>query len=75
MAPSATENTTLSRREAMQMLPPPTVYPVQEAKFEGYVPPQPDGHEQALAQPQGTAAIVIDNGASTYISGGLAYLC
>ncbi|RKU45867.1 actin-related protein 5 [Coniochaeta pulveracea] len=69
MAPSATENTTLSRREAMQMLPPPTVYPVQEAKFEGYVPPQPDGHEQALAQPQGTAAIVIDNGSSNVRAG------
>lgn len=46
----------------MQLLPPPTLYPVKEAKFERYVAPQVDGHEKALAQPQGTAAIVIDNG-------------
>lgn len=44
------------------MLPPPKLYPVQEVKFERYMPPQVDGREQALAQPRGSTAIVIDNG-------------
>ena len=63
MAPSAIDAPTiLSRREALAMLPAPTVYPVQEVKFEKYMPPQIDGREKALARPQGTTAIVIDNG-------------
>jgi actin-related protein 5 len=61
MAPSAIDET-VSRREAWKNLPPPTVYPVKEAKFEKYLPPQVDGRERALAQPAGQAAIVIDNG-------------
>ncbi|KAJ9142839.1 Actin-like ATPase domain-containing protein [Coniochaeta hoffmannii] len=70
MAPSAIDApTTLSRREALAMLPPPTVYPVQEVKFEKYMPPQIDGREKALARPQGTTAIVIDNGSSTVRAG------
>ena len=43
-------------------LPPPTVYPVKEVRFEKYITPQHDGREKALAQPEGNAAIVIDNG-------------
>lgn len=61
MAPSAVDET-VSRRDAWKNLPPPTVYPVKEARFEKYLPPQVDGHERALAQPEGKAAIVIDNG-------------
>lgn len=56
-----------SQREAWKSLPPPTLYPVQEAKFEKYIPPQADGHEKALALPEGTAAIVIDNGTETHL--------
>lgn len=41
--------------------PPPKVYPVQEAPFKGYQPPQPDGYERSKANP-GASAIVIDNG-------------
>ena len=43
-------------------LPPPTVYPVKEVHFEKFISPQHDGREKALAQPEGSAAIVIDNG-------------
>lgn len=48
-------------------LPPPTLHPVREAKFEKYLPPQVDGRERALAQPEGQAAIVIDNGMYIHI--------
>ena len=51
-----------SLRDAWKELPPPTIYPVKEPKFDKFIPPQTDGHEKALAQPEGTAAIVIDNG-------------
>ncbi|EAQ88128.1 hypothetical protein CHGG_04747 [Chaetomium globosum CBS 148.51] len=68
MAPSAIEET-VNRREAWKHLPPPTVYPVKEAKFDKYLPPQLDGRERALAQPDGQAVIVIDNGSSTVRAG------
>ncbi|KAK0637343.1 ARP5-like protein [Bombardia bombarda] len=68
MAPSAIDDP-VSRREALRNLPPPTLYPVKEARFEKYIPPQVDGHERALAQPGGKAAIVIDNGSSTVRAG------
>ncbi|KAK4126244.1 ARP5-like protein [Parathielavia appendiculata] len=68
MAPSAIDET-VSRRDAWQNLPPPNVYPVKEAKFEKYLPPQIDGRERALAQPAGQAAIVIDNGSSAVRAG------
>ncbi|AEO66930.1 931372c0-f32a-4f2f-8f07-e9b7afdc2dd6 [Thermothielavioides terrestris] len=68
MAPSATDET-VSQRDAWKNLPPPTVYPVKEAKFEKYLPPQLDGRERALARPEGQAAIVIDNGSSTVRAG------
>lgn len=61
MAPSAIDET-VSQRDAWMSLPPPTLYPVREAKFEKYLPPQVDGRERALAQPEGQAAIIIDNG-------------
>ena len=61
MAPSAIEDMA-ARRDAWKTLPSPTLYPVKEARFEKYIPPQTDGHERALAQPQGQAAIIIDNG-------------
>ncbi|KAL2159918.1 hypothetical protein VTH06DRAFT_2051 [Thermothelomyces fergusii] len=69
MAPSATGDTVTSRREAWKNLPPPTLYPVKEARFEKYLPPQIDGRERALAQPEGQVAIVIDNGSSTVRAG------
>ncbi|KAL1866117.1 hypothetical protein VTK73DRAFT_4910 [Phialemonium thermophilum] len=68
MAPAATEEVR-NQREAWKSLPPPTVYPVKEAKFEKYIPPQVDGYEKALAQPEGEAVIVIDNGSSTVRAG------
>ncbi|KAK4155779.1 actin-like protein arp5 [Chaetomidium leptoderma] len=68
MAPSAIDET-VSRRDAWKSLPPPTLYPVKEAKFEKYLPPQLDGRERALAQPDGQAAIVIDNGSSAVRAG------
>lgn len=61
MAP-ATISESASQREALSKLPPPTLYPVRETKFDKYIPPQVDGREKALAAPSGTAAIVIDNG-------------
>jgi actin-related protein 5 len=61
MAPSAIDEP-VNRREAWKSLPAPTLHPVKEAKFETYVPVQTDGHEKALAQPDGSVAIVIDNG-------------
>ena len=61
MAPSAIDET-VSRRDAWKGLPPPTLYPVKEAKFTEYLAPHLDGREQALGQPSGQAAIVIDNG-------------
>ncbi|KAK4134364.1 ARP5-like protein [Trichocladium antarcticum] len=68
MAPSAIDET-VSRREAWMSLPPPTLHPVREAKFEKYLPPQVDGRERALAQPEGQAAIIIDNGSSSVRAG------
>ncbi|KAK3987849.1 putative actin-related protein 5, partial [Cladorrhinum sp. PSN332] len=68
MAPSAIEET-ISRRDAWKNLPPPTIYPVKEARFEKYLPPQVDGHERAVALPKGQAAIVIDNGSSSVRAG------
>lgn len=63
MTPSAIDGTgSVSLREAWRQLPPPTLYPVKEARFEKFLPSQLDGRETALAQPAGTAAIVIDNG-------------
>ena len=61
MSPAAIEDVP-SRREAWKTLSEPKIYPVREAKFENYVPPQIDGREKALAQPEGTTAIVIDTG-------------
>ncbi|KXX76100.1 Actin-like protein arp5 [Madurella mycetomatis] len=68
MAPSAMDEV-ISQREAWKNLPPPTLYPVKEARFEKYLPPQLDGRERALAQPPGQAAIVIDNGSSSVRAG------
>jgi actin-related protein 5 len=61
MAPSAIDEP-VGRRDNWKNLPPPTLYPVKEARFEKYLPPQLDGRERALVQPEGQAAIVIDNG-------------
>ncbi|KAK3352995.1 ARP5-like protein [Lasiosphaeria hispida] len=68
MAPSAIDDMA-ARREAWRTLPPPNLYPVKEAKFEKYLPPQVDGHERALAQPEGQATIIIDNGSSSVRAG------
>ncbi|GAB1318879.1 Actin-related protein 5 [Madurella fahalii] len=68
MAPSAMDEI-ISQREAWKSLPPPTLYPVKEARFEKFLPPQLDGRERALAQPPGQAAIVIDNGSSSVRAG------
>nr|6FHS_J Chain J, Arp5 [Thermochaetoides thermophila DSM 1495]8AV6_J Chain J, DASH complex subunit DAD4 [Thermochaetoides thermophila]8OO7_J Chain J, Actin-related protein 5 [Thermochaetoides thermophila]8OOC_J Chain J, DASH complex subunit DAD4 [Thermochaetoides thermophila]8OOF_J Chain J, Actin-related protein 5 [Thermochaetoides thermophila]8OOK_J Chain J, Actin-related protein 5 [Thermochaetoides thermophila]8OOP_J Chain J, Actin-related protein 5 [Thermochaetoides thermophila]8OOR_J Chain J, len=71
MAPSAVaEPPPIPQRdEPWKRLPPPTVYPVKEARFEKYIPPQLDGRERALAQPPGQVAIVIDNGSHSVRAG------
>jgi hypothetical protein len=61
MAPSAISDSA-SRREVLNSLPPPKLYPVKEAKFEKFVTPQIDGRERALDRGAGSTAIVIDNG-------------
>jgi actin-related protein 5 len=64
MAPSAIdgpEPMVLNARPE-KTYPPAKIFPVQDAKFEKYITPQVDGRERALAQPDGRAAIVIDNG-------------
>ncbi|KAK6073040.1 chromatin remodeling complex subunit (actin) [Seiridium cupressi] len=73
MAPSAIDPTTqvlgeLPAREE-KTYPAARIYPVKEVRFEKHTPPQPDGREKALAQPQGSAAIVIDNGSSAVRAG------
>ncbi|KAI1277480.1 putative chromatin remodeling complex subunit [Xylaria sp. FL0933] len=70
MAPSAidTPMPPLPAREE-KTYPPARIYPVKETKFEKHIAPQPDGREKALAQPEGSAAIVIDNGSSAVRSG------
>lgn len=61
MAPMALDEPLLQRGPKAD-LPPPTVYPAKEVRFEKFISPQHDGREKALAQPEGTATIVIDNG-------------
>lgn len=41
--------------------PPPKLYNIQDNRFKGYQPPQPDGYERSKSSPD-TSAIVIDNG-------------
>ncbi len=61
MAPMAIDPP-ISQRDAWKSLPPPTIHPVKEIRFDKYITPQIDGYETAKAQPEGQAAIVIDNG-------------
>ncbi|KAF3007109.1 hypothetical protein G7054_g11540 [Neopestalotiopsis clavispora] len=73
MAPSAIDTPTqvlgeLPTRQE-KIYPPARIFPVKELRFEKHIPPQPDGREKALAQPQGGAAIVIDNGSSAVRAG------
>lgn len=42
--------------------PPARIFNVKETKFEKYVAPRSDGRDKARAMPEGSAAIVIDNG-------------
>ena len=70
MAPSAVDPTVsalaaLPVREE-KTYPAARIFPMKENRFEKPTPEQPDGREKALAQPAGSAAIVIDNGAYTY---------
>lgn len=64
MAPSAMDPPALPQR-VEKIYPPAKIYNVKESKFEKHIPPQADGREKALAQPDGEAAIVIDNGKSS----------
>ncbi|KAI1495648.1 putative chromatin remodeling complex subunit [Biscogniauxia marginata] len=70
MAPSATDTSMppLPVREE-KTYPPAKIFNVKETKFEKHVTPQPDGREKALAMPDGSAAIVIDNGSSAVRAG------
>ncbi|KAK7704623.1 Actin-related protein 5 [Diaporthe eres] len=69
MAPSAIYEPLPATKGPREDLPPPTTYPVKDLKFEKIIPPQPDGREKALQQPEGSAAIVIDNGSSSVRAG------
>lgn len=62
MAPTAISWPALSKPGPAPDLPPPKLYPVKETKFEKPSPVQQDGREKALQQPEGSAAIIIDNG-------------
>ncbi|EFX02970.1 chromatin remodeling complex subunit [Grosmannia clavigera kw1407] len=61
----------LPRREAWKLLPEPTIYPVQDSRFESHVPSQPDDYKAAKARPRSVndAVIVIDNGSSAVRAG------
>lgn len=63
MAPTAIYDTVFGKPGPAANLPPPKLYPVKETKFEKPLPVQADGRKKALQQPDGSAAIVIDNGA------------
>lgn len=63
MAPTAIYDTVFGRPGPANDLPPPKLYPVREVKFEKPVPVHTDGREKALQQTDGSAAIIIDNGA------------
>jgi len=66
MAPSAIDEQPFvlppNKRPPERTYPPARIFPVQEVKFEKSIPVQEDGREKALAQPEGSAAIVIDTG-------------
>ncbi|KAK8106290.1 actin [Apiospora kogelbergensis] len=73
MAPSAVDPTVsalaaLPVREE-KTYPAARIFPMKENRFEKPTPEQPDGREKALAQPTGSAAIVIDNGSSAVRAG------
>ncbi|KAK8118620.1 actin [Apiospora kogelbergensis] len=73
MAPSAVDPTVsalaaLPVREE-KTYPAARIFPMKENRFEKPTPEQPDGREKALAQPAGSAAIVIDNGSSAVRAG------
>lgn len=61
MAPSAMDPPALPQR-VEKTYSAAKIFDVKESKFEKHIPPQADGREKALAQPEGEAAIVIDNG-------------
>lgn len=63
MAPTAIYDTVFGKAGPTLDLPPPQLYPVKEIKFLKPVPVHTDGREKALQQSDGSAAIVIDNGA------------
>lgn len=63
MAPTAIYDTVFGKAGPAADLAPPKLYSVKEVKFEKPAPVQADGREKALQQPDGSAAIVIDNGA------------
>lgn len=63
MAVDTPEPPPLPKREE-KSYPPANIFNVKETRFEKPVPTQTDGRAKALAQPDGAAAIVIDNGKS-----------
>jgi hypothetical protein len=65
MAPSATTPHAPEVSAARPEAGPAKIYPVKEAHFEGYLPPQPDGYRKAQQIGSDNVAIVIDNGKST----------
>lgn len=59
MSPSAAND---AAAQPTRTYPSVKVYPVKEARFDKFIPPQADGHETAKTRPADTTAIVIDNG-------------
>lgn len=62
MPPSAVAGTASRFPETVG---PPKIYPVKEARFPGFIEPQPDGYRKAQQAGPDNVAIVIDNGATS----------
>ncbi|KAM9878240.1 chromatin remodeling complex subunit (actin) [Verticillium dahliae] len=70
MAPSATDDgIPASKLPPPREYPPANIFPMREARFDKPMAIQHDGREKALARPQGTSAIVIDNGSNAVRAG------
>lgn len=66
MAPSAIDVPMTDVPSQPEELPPPRLYSVNEAHFERFTPPQPEGYRDAVRRGSGNATIIIDNGKLPY---------
>lgn len=58
-----------SSTPAQEALPPLPTYPVNDVRYENFVPINADGYREARARGPGNAAIIIDNGPSLLFQG------